>query len=585
MLEQIFTVEPLESLEVLIHLWCQASDSGARATALSLLHVMNISRAKSVVPAILDSLCSRTNPGSQSPARQSSLTVDLAAADVVNFFTSYLESVEDDAIDEVWTDCTAFMRDVLANPLPFRQVLPALLWVVLILAEKLDNTNFGNARRMRRDLGDVFQRMLAATFTASPSSFYVDTNASMATRSVETSMTAGRHKLDIVVILRHVVAKIESILESPERMTATINSISTNVISPAFHAKAFPSTVNADLLSLLARMTRKTPAAKSWRKDVTDAFGRPQFLNTSSMMMEQYWFPVLQQWSAGDRERVNDLLSRLAAPSSAGIMFGVGATAARLRADSETQFALRRLCLLLLASPSDTYVMHMSQFEEKLVQLFEASIASSPSSAVKQELFMLFRTLVLTTSSVQFAPLWPLLNDQLQAALSSLTLGTTSSADLSNLAMLQAGKLLQLLAVLGPDEFQLHEWLYITDTTDAVFHPMDWQPASLADQVAEHLGAAGMGGSELRASTSETENGSGPQPRVPLGHNLGYDTEDIKAMPRDDFAKAIMRPFLGQLSISAYEGVYSMESPDTSPYRQTLLEDLLDTSTMVEHER
>lgn len=585
MLEQIFTVEPLESLEVLIHLECQTDDGGERATALSLLHVMNISRAKSVVPAILDALCSRTNPASQPPGRQSSLTVDLTAADVINFFTSYLESVEDDAVDEVWTDCTTFMRDVLANPLPFRQVLPALLWVVLILAEKLDNTNFGDARRMRRDLGDVFQRLLAATFTASPSSLYVDPNIPLATRSSETDVAKGRRNLNIVVILRHVVAKIESILESPERMTATINSISTNVISPAFHAKTFPNTINADLLGLLARMTRKAPTAKTWRKDVTDAFGRLQFLNTPVAMMEHYWFPVLQQWAAGDRERVHDLLGRLTAPSSAGIMFGVGATAARLRADSETQSALRRLCLLLLASPDDTYVAHMSQFEENLVQLFEASTSSSPSSAVKQELFMLFRTLVLTTSPVHFAPLWPLLNDQLQAALSSLALGDTPLHDLSNLAMLQAGKLLQLLAAQGPDEFQLHEWLYITDTTDAVFHPVDWQPTSLADQVAEHLGLAGMEDSGLQTSTSEAENGSGVLPKTLFGQNLGYDVEDIKAMPREDFAKAIMRPFLGQLSINAYEGVYSMESPDPAPYRRSLLEDLLDTSTMVEHER
>lgn len=585
MLEQIFTVEPLESLEVLIHLWCQSGDSRDRTTTLSLLHVMNISRAKSVVPAILDALCSRTNPSSQPSSRQSSLTVDITAADVINFFTLYLESVEDDAIDEVWKDCTTFMGDVLANPLPFRQVLPALLWVALVLAEKLDNTNFGDARTMRRNLGNLFQRLLAATFTASPNSSYVDAHAPLSARSVETDIATGRRSLDIVVILRHIVAKIESIVESPEQVTTTINSISTNVISPAFHAKVFPSTINADVLGLLARMTRKAPAAKAWRKDVADAFSRPQILNASVTLMEQYWFPVFQQWSAGDSERVHELLVKLAAPSSAGIVFGVGATAARLRADSETQFAVRRLCLLLLASPTDTHVAQLSQIEEKLVQLFEASAASSPSSAVKQELFMLFRTLVLTTSSVHLAPLWPLLNDQLQAALSSLTIEEVSTPDLTNLALLQAGKLLQVLAVLGPDEFQLHEWLYLTDTTDAVFHPADWRPASLADQVAEHLGSVSLEDSELRASMPEKEDGESRHLKALFGHELGYDVEDIKAMPREDFAKAIMRPFLGQLSINAYEGVYTMESPDAAHYRRSLLEDLLNTSTMVEHER
>jgi hypothetical protein len=584
MLEQIFSVEPLESLEVVMTLWSQARDEREGSAVLSLLHVLNISRPKSVVPAILDALCSRTQANHMSPTHQSSLTSDLSATDVIAFFTSYLESVDDDATDEIWPDCTAFMRDVLSNPLPFRQILPALLWVTSILAEKLDNTNFGDQRKMRRELGDQFSKLLSATFAASPFSSSLETNGTSSSAVIETDLATGRRSMDVVVILKHVVTKLESILDSVDRISSVINIIITSLISPAFHTKSFPNTITPDLLSLLARMTRKAPTAKLWRREVLDAFNNPRILDSSVSLTEHYWFPVLQQWSQGDKERVIDLLSRLAPPSSAGIMFGVGAAAARLKADSETQFILRRLCLLLLASPTDSYAAHMQLVEEKLVELFQASTSSSPSSTIKAELFMLCRALILSTTAVNVAPLWPIINDQLQSALSCLAPSDSRRSGFTNLSLLQAGKLLDLLVALAPDEFQLYEWLYVTDTTDAVYRPPGWSPTALADQLAEHLGLETSEGA-LPSLGPTVQGASFGHARTPFGANVGYDNEDVKAMATEDFAKSVMRPFLSQLSINAYESTYGMERPEPELYRRSLLEDLLDSGTLVDHER
>lgn len=315
-----------------------------------------------------------------------------------------------------------------------------------------------------------------------------------------------------------------------------------------------------------------------------DAFNNPRILDSAVTLMEQSWFPVLQQWSQGDKERVHDLLTRLTPPSSAGIMFGVGAAAARLKADGETQFIIRRLCLLLLASPMDSYAAHMQLIGEKLVELFQASMSSSPSSTIKAELFMLCRALLLSTSPVNVAPLWPIINDQLQAALATLAPQDTRQVGFTNLSLLQAGKLLDLLVSLSPDEFQLYEWLYVTDTTDAVYHPPGWSPTALADQLAEHLGLEA--GEDASPAPNPTAPGSpASQARKLFGANLTYDKEDIKAMAPEDFAKTIMRPFLSQLSINAYESTYGLEGPDPQLYRRSLLEDIMDSNTLVDHER
>lgn len=153
MLEHLFAAEALECLETLIVTWCKfESVTDDAAAVLGLLNVLSGSKPRNTVPAIFNSIYSRSNPGALEPGRMSSLTSDIAVLDIVSFLIEYTRSLEDDAMDEIWTDCITFLRDVLANPLPHRQILPALLDFVATIAEKMENTNFGDQRRMRKEL-------------------------------------------------------------------------------------------------------------------------------------------------------------------------------------------------------------------------------------------------------------------------------------------------------------------------------------------------------------------------------------------------------------------------------------------------
>ncbi|WPG98053.1 Hypothetical protein R9X50_00083800 [Acrodontium crateriforme] len=581
LLEQISTVEPLESLEVMILQWSQATTQHEAAATLNLLQVMHGSRPKNTTPAILDALCSRANPSALPVHRLSSQTVDLSAVDVASFLIAYLESTEDDAMDEVWNDCIAFLRDVLSNPLPYRQVLAALLSITVLLAKKVGNTNFGEQRKMRRELSDIFQRLLAATFTTLPSGFNLEPTPDGRQPASLTETGFARRDVGLIPVMTEVVSNLELIVDSSDRATTVVNSISSSIISPLFHSKLFPKNVGLDILALLLEMAKKAPNAKPWKKDLTDAFNDAKILQSTVLVVQQGWFPVLLQWSLRDKERFPELLGRLTPPSSAGIMFGVGATAARLDADRKTQLNIRRICLLLLASPEDAHVAHLQEMQAKLVELFDASNASSPSAVIKAELFMLCRALFLSTSSIQLSSLWPIINENLQEALISLIPNGTAEASFTNLALFQACKLLDQLVVISPDDFQLHEWLYITDTTDAVYQPTDFNPTALSDQVAEALGSGSLESSQTMVQQEPQTNNVGERKPL-LSNGLAIDKEDIKAMAKDDFARVVLRPFLSQLSMLAYEGVYSMDSPDLASCRQSLLEDLLDPSTIVE---
>lgn len=159
LLEHLFAAETLECLETVIDIWKKSLDdskSTAHVEVFNLLPALDGSRPKHTIPAIFNSIYSRTNPGALDPTRKSNLTVDLQDTDIVIFLVDYAKSLEDDAMDEIWQDCITFLKDLLANPFPHRQTLPSLLEFAAILGEKVDNTNFGEQRKMRRELGVSF---------------------------------------------------------------------------------------------------------------------------------------------------------------------------------------------------------------------------------------------------------------------------------------------------------------------------------------------------------------------------------------------------------------------------------------------
>lgn len=156
LLEHLFAAETLECLETVIDIWRKSLNDAAsqpHVEVFNLLPALDGSRPKHTIPAIFNSIYSRTNPTALDPARKSNLTLDLQDTDIVIFLVDYARSLEDDAMDEIWQDCITFLKDLLTNPFPHRQTLPSLLEFAAILGVKVDNTNFGEQRKMRRELG------------------------------------------------------------------------------------------------------------------------------------------------------------------------------------------------------------------------------------------------------------------------------------------------------------------------------------------------------------------------------------------------------------------------------------------------
>ena len=395
---------------------------------------------------------------------------------------------------------------------------------------------------------------------------------------------------DVVAIIASMLPHISKILVDADRVIAAITTISTHVLAPTFRWKTFPRNVTGSLLDIMKTMSRIPEASRTWRKDVAEAFNDPRFFHTNNSLdlVRNGWMQILRQWALLDKDRMPELLSRLSSPTSAGIMFGVGASSARLEADRKTQLNLRRMATLILSADTDMFVVNLGGIQDKLVDLMTATAASSPSSTTRAEIYMVLRALVLKTSSVHLAPFWPIVNAELYDALASLfppninTEKTHPPDTYTTPRVLQAAKLLDTLLTLAPDDFQLREWLFITDTVDAVYRPSDWRPVALADGLAETLdsdagtphsaGGGGGGG----AQQQQQQQGGGGGLRKPL-----LTRAVVENVPTGNVVEGILRPFLRQLSINAFESTYRMEAPDRRACCDELLRDLFDEGTLV----
>ena len=387
--------------------------------------------------------------------------------------------------------------------------------------------------------------------------------------TIENRIPTGSEGL--VSILATIIPVLSKILIDADRVASTTGTISSQVLSPIFRSKSFPDSVTQRTLDLLIALSAVPEASKACKKDIAEAFNDSRFFSTPLSLAQNGWLPLLRSWVLADKERMPELLSRLAAPTTAGLMFGVGATSARVEADRRTQTNLRRIALLILASADDTFVVNLPGLQEKLIELMNATAASSPSSNTRSEIYMVIRALLLKIAPIHLSSFWPTVNSEMQDALSS-TFPETANEVLPIPCLLQTCKLLDTLLSLQIDEFQMQEWLFVADTTDALYRPPELRSVALVDELAEDLDSSA--GSAITNSMFVFDGQS--DMRKPL-----LSAEATRNVSNEEMMDKVLRPFFRQLSIFAFESTYSMQKPDWKASFDDLMTDLFDDSTLV----
>jgi hypothetical protein len=130
----------------------------------------------------------------------------------------------------------------------------------------------------------------------------------------------------------------------------------------------------------------------------------------------------------------------------------------------------------------------------------------------------------------------------------------------------------------APDDFQLHEWLFITDTIDAVYRSSSIQSVALVDELSEELGNVTLQSTHQAESVAHLV-ASSSQRRPLLG--AGGISDDVSIERRDELVAKVLRPFFGQLSIFAFESTYAMGTLEWDTCAQALLKDVFDERSIV----
>lgn len=544
-LENLIVAEPQECLETLVGIWV----GEAQGAILDLLQTLNGARPRIMLPAVFNAIYTRTNPAPLMPRQKSTASIQIGEAELVTFLIEYTSALEDDMLEEIWSDCATFLREVLGNPMPHRQILLKMLRFCAVLSQKMENTSFSEGSRMHKELADICARLFTAIFTIKPSGFDGQTNNEKKVATSEDNILQT-----LVVTLPH----LEPVLSQSDRLNTVYGGIATHITTPALHSRVFPTNLVIEHLEVMQIMSTSTSISKVWRKDILDSFNNPRFFQSSIGLVGPGWLPILKQLQVTEKTLLLDSLNHIAPPAAAGLVLGIGASAARAEADKKTQLELRRASTLMMSTEVDSALPQLQQIFQKIEELLSATPESSPSLATRGDLYLLIRVLLLKTNASNLTLLWPILDAELRSLCKDILAGPESKY--TAYSRLQGAKLLDLLLLLRPDEFQLHEWLFVTDTIDAIYPFHDTQPVAYADEIASVLNAADVHLEPLTPVPSARKT------RRPWLY--GDESRNVKDVD------ALLAGFFGQLSIRAFEDLYSLQVVDEEAAREDVLKDI-----------
>ncbi|KAG0147859.1 hypothetical protein CROQUDRAFT_42250 [Cronartium quercuum f. sp. fusiforme G11] len=416
------------------------------------------------------------------------------------FLEAYLSRLEGPIAVQIWSTSLNFARDVLANPTTTKGQMFPTLKCFSILADKISQTSALEDRRMRRDLQDTFVKLCDNSVQGAGKSLEqikskLDSNGDPPTSSIEkefsTSATPAstfnedRKGGDIekpatgseitVFMTEKALPGCRRFLLEHDKLNSICVGIMYYIVTPAFKSRTRISEVDDTIHDLLIEMTKHSAATKAWRAHVTETFNDPKFFSCSPEAGRR-WRPIIQALLNTDKERFTEMLSRLTTAPSANIF---------TNKESEMvtrSINLRRITYAVYAAEYNRFLVHLPSIQEKVVDLLRSNVGE----IVHAEVYLCMRVLLCRIANQHLGGFWPIILTELTRLFESMIENVPDTPHFLALA-LSASKFLDLLLVLQTGDFQIHQWMFITDTVDAMYPPDPWFPHAIIDRLAGTL--------------------------------------------------------------------------------------------------
>lgn len=472
LMESLYLMETMETLEMFIEI------GKSSPYIFKVLHGLDGSKPKSTIPHLFNSLISRVNPSNVDLKERSTLTSDLTDYDMMAFLVDYLNSLENDAVEDIWFESIGFLREVQTNNALYRHLMPGVFRFISVLATKVDTLSFGEQRRIRRDLSDVFSKLFnivlssraivaasdSGAASADPEKEKTDQPETLGSPENDSSLNlasqvqAGKagnllHE-NLAVALIDVVPSLGLILNDSDKVNTSLSTIVANFIVPAAKSKAFPNSFSPRLTQLLLTLISQPGSQKAWRSYVGDIIFDQRFMGMNPGQSDK-WKEITQKWANADKDRLQDYISRLLSHgSNSNVLFGWS--------DQEATYTHRninRLSFIFLSGTSDAYLLNIKNVIEKLDEIMSSETVAD---TLRSEVFTCLRAIILKVDPTHLSTIWTFVYSELYKTFTMVfSIYSSGEVSVENLAkkkvflkgLVAACKLLDMLLVLGLEDF------------------------------------------------------------------------------------------------------------------------------------
>lgn len=303
LLETLIEIERQEVIESLISLNCQYY----LKETTKLLHVLDGGRSQVTLPNIYNSILTRCYPSVLDEKQKSTMNSEISVKTLGKFLLQYVESIDNDSISDIWTFTFQFFKEVIAHPSNFKVILPDLLKTLTNLMCKLSNTKFGEQGRSKKDLGDIFMKLLMIAVRgelvneektiSDPEKVTIGEDSNLTPILKENAIATQSSLLDTLTLI---LTRLNEFITDLDKITSCINTILVNLVSPQIKNKKI-NEIPSQTISLILLIGENYPT-KSWRSTVLDCFMDNSFFKTSAAYLSQ-WEEIIQIWINNDKEK------------------------------------------------------------------------------------------------------------------------------------------------------------------------------------------------------------------------------------------------------------------------------------------
>ncbi|KAH9043683.1 Dopey, N-terminal-domain-containing protein [Lactarius pseudohatsudake] len=561
--EHLFRLQPAEVLESIIDCW----NSERSATSLSVTPAFELvdalaASAHNVVHMICESISCRIS-GLSDRNRKQVINPNLSDGLLFRFLEHYLNQLEGPLAVQVWHRFLQLAKDIISNIKDFRAQVFSTLRCVSILADKITQTTALEDRRIRKDLQDTYGKLLDTVVVSvsrnTDANYWARRKDSLVPpngRDSPMHRVPSDPRLDEKIVSRPpspppnvdqadqivqyigdtALPRLRKFLMDNDRVLAVCTNILYYIVSPALKTKSRPLDFDPTISTILREMTRISVAVKAWRGVISDIVIDSRFF-VSSVEAGTDFRSIIEAWVDADKSVFPDFLGKVTSAPSTNI-FTNRETENQLRSMN-----MRRTSYVLLCGEKNQFLTSLPTIQEKLVDTLKN--ASAP--AVQAEVYLCVRVLLCRLSPHNLDSFWPVILSEMQTMI-EVPLDGSEALPL----ILSVCKFIDLLLVLQTEEYQMHQWAFITDTIDAVYRPDEIIPEAMLDQLAEIAGG-------LPPPQENVQNPS------PVALDLLYTPTSNPRMHRRPMLNHLRQidsirdliPFFSSVSVASYESVYS----------------------------